>query len=128
MLPNSLTVIFSGLFLTGIANTFTTISTYKEMHDPYIEKYGNPSGRDSEKLSDILSGIYNAGFSTGVIIGPFAASYLTLWLGSYRLQSDYFAFFGIAFGILHFVVVCLPRYLPKKDSASFHIKVKPVTT
>jgi len=39
-LPNYLVVIFSGLFLTGLANTFTTISTYEEMHDPYIEKFG----------------------------------------------------------------------------------------
>ena len=79
-LPNSLAVIVSGLFLTGIANTFTTISTYKEMHDPYIERYGKPSAANSEKLSDILSGLYNAGFSSGVIIGPFLASYITLWL------------------------------------------------
>jgi hypothetical protein len=39
-LPNYLVIIFSGLFLTGLANTFTTISTYEEMHDPYIEKFG----------------------------------------------------------------------------------------
>jgi uncharacterized membrane protein required for colicin V production len=39
-LPNSLYVIFGGLFLTGLANTFTTIATYEEMHDPYMENYG----------------------------------------------------------------------------------------
>lgn len=79
------------------------------MHDPYIERYGKPSPANSEKLSDILSGLYNAGFSSGVIIGPFLASYITLWLNSYRLQADFFALFGIAFGLLHFAVVCLPR-------------------
>jgi MFS family permease len=80
-LPNSIYVIFGGLFLTGLANTFTTIATYQEMHDPYIEQYGVETSEESEKLSDILSGLYNAGFSTGVIIGPFAASYITLSLG-----------------------------------------------
>jgi hypothetical protein len=44
-LPNSLYVIFGGLFLTGLANTFTTIATYEEMHDPYMEKYGVGNNR-----------------------------------------------------------------------------------
>jgi hypothetical protein len=113
-LPNKLIVIFSGLFLTGLANTFTTISTYQEMHDPFVETFGVTSTSNSEKLSDVLSGLYNAGFSSGVIIGPFAASYITLWLDSYRLQADFFAFFGVGFGILHFLVVCLPRLLSKR--------------
>jgi len=86
------------------------------MHDPYIENYGKPSTENSEKLSDILSGLYNAGFSTGVIIGPFLASYITLWLDSYRLQSDFFAIFGIGFGFLHFLVVYLPRVKSKQET------------
>jgi MFS family permease len=104
--------------LTGLANTFTTIATYEEMHDPYFERYSIANSRQSEKLSDILSGLYNAGFSTGVIIGPFAASYLTLSLDSYRLQADYFGIFGVGFGILHFLVICLPRFISKKQKGN----------
>lgn len=74
------------------------------MHSPYIEKYGH---YHSDKLADILSGLYNAGFSLGVIIGPFLASYITLWLDSYRMQSDFFAFFGISFGVMHILIVSL---------------------
>ena len=120
-LPNSLGVIFSGLFLTGLANTFTTISTYKEMHDPFIERFGVTSAHHNEKLSDILSGLYNAGFSTGVILGPLIASYITLGLNSYRLQSDCFAFFGIGFGVLHFLVVFVPRYLRRNSTMKFAV-------
>lgn len=79
-LPNLQAVIFGGLFLTGLANTFTTISTYEEMYDPFMSTYGPLTPENNEKLSDILSGIYNAGFSTGVIIGPLIGSYLTIWL------------------------------------------------
>ncbi len=82
------------------------------MHDPFVEKYGVTNPINSEKLTDILSGIYNSGFSMGVILGPFIASYITIGVG-YRLQADIFAYFGIAFGILHLLVVYLPMRLAK---------------
>jgi hypothetical protein len=53
---------------------------------------------DKQKLGDILAGLYNGGYSLGVIIGPFSASYLQIWLdNSFRKQSDVFAIFTIAF-------------------------------
>jgi MFS family permease len=102
ILPNNLAIIISGLLLTGLAGSFTAISAYSEMHDPFIED--NPHC-DREKLSDILSGLYNAGFSLGTIIGPILGSYITIWSGSFRICSDYFAFFtiGYVFALLAFV-------------------------
>jgi hypothetical protein len=47
-------VIFGGLFLTGLANTFTTISTYEEMYDPFMTNYGPLSPENNEKLSDTV--------------------------------------------------------------------------
>jgi MFS family permease len=108
-------VIFGGLFLTGLANTFTTISTYEEMYDPFMKNYGPLTPENNEKLSDILSGIYNAGFSTGVIIGPLIGSYLTIWL-DYGKMNDIMGFFGIAFGILHLIFVYIPKKMAIKKS------------
>ena len=78
-----------------------------------MQRYGPLSPLHSEKLSDILSGLYNAGFSLGVILGPFAGDYLTLFFG-YRLQADIMGFFGVGYGILHMVVVYLPSLVEKR--------------
>jgi MFS family permease len=88
ILPNQLKVIISGLILTGLAGSFTSIGAYTEMNDPYVKL--NPKC-DKEKLSDILSGLYNAGFSLGTIVGPIAGSYLTIGYNSFGVCTDYFA-------------------------------------
>lgn len=75
-LPQNLTMIILGLILIGLASSFTSIGAYTEMYEPYVEF--NPTC-DKDKLSDILSGLYNAGFSLGTIIGPMAGSYITIW-------------------------------------------------
>lgn len=113
ILPDKWGIIMGGLILTGLANTFTTIATYQEMYEPFMQRYGPLSPLHSEKLSDILSGLYNAGFSLGVILGPFAGDYLTLFFG-YRLQADIMGFFGVGYGILHMVVVYLPSLVEKR--------------
>jgi MFS family permease len=112
-------VIFGGLFLTGLANTFTTISTYEEMYDPFMTTYGPLTPENNEKLSDILSGIYNAGFSTGVIIGPLIGSYLTIWL-DYGSMNDIMGFFGIAFGLLHLIFVYIPKMMAIRKANKSH--------
>ena len=99
--------------LTGLANTFTTIATYQEMFEPFMQRYGPLSPAHSEKLSDILSGLYNAGFSLGVILGPFAGDYLTMFFG-YRLQADIMGFFGIGYGVLHLLCVYLPKIIDNR--------------
>ncbi len=96
-LPNYLTIIISGLLLTGLAGSFTSIGAYTEMYEPYIKI--NPNC-DRDKLSDILSGLYNAGFSLGTIIGPMAGSYITIWTGSFGKCVDIFAFVTILFSLL----------------------------
>ena len=112
-IPNSIYLIIPGLFLTGIATNFTTISTYGEMYEPFVDIYtknGMPT-YDNDKLGDILAGLYNGGYSIGVIIGPFSASYLMIWLSdSFRLQSDVFAVFTLFFAFILFFAV----YIPKK--------------
>ena len=96
-IKNSLTPIISGLLLTGLAGSFTSIGAYTEMHEPYIKL--NPNC-DRDKLSDILSGLYNAGFSLGTIIGPMGGSYITIWTGSFGKCVDYFAIVTIAFSLI----------------------------
>jgi MFS family permease len=118
-LPNSISVMIPGLFLTGLVTSFTTIGTYGEMYEPFIELYGcenassysNPHDLyDKDKLNDILAGLYNGGYSIGVIIGPFAASYLMIWLdGSFRKQSDVFAVLTLVFGVVMLYVVYIPK-------------------
>lgn len=113
ILPDKWGVIMGRLILTGFANTFTTIATYQEMNEPFMQRYAPLSPLHSEKLSDILSGLYNAGFSLGVILGPFVGDYLTLFFG-YRLQADFMGFFGVGYGVLHMLVVYLPSVLEKR--------------
>ena len=104
-LPNTLPVIISGLLLMGLADSFTSIGAYTEMHDPFVSV--NP-GCDRDKLSDILSGLYNAGFSLGTFIGPMVGSYLTIWYQSFRICSDYFAIATLIFSVLLIVFVYMP--------------------
>lgn len=121
-LPNTIGLIIPGLFLTGLATSFTTIGTYQEMYLPFTELHGgdgsDPTKRityDKDKLGDILAGLYNGGYSIGVIIGPFSASYLMIWLDdSFRKQSDVFAIFTLAFGTLLLFVVYFPNLLKRR--------------
>ena len=112
-MPNSIYIMIPGLFLTGIATNFTTISTYGEMYEPFVELHtkNGVATYDKDKLGDVLAGLYNGAYSIGVIIGPFSASYLMIWLSnSFRLQSDVFAVFTLFFSIILFFAV----YVPKK--------------
>ena len=118
IMPNSIQIMIPGLFLTGIATNFTTISTYGEMYESFVARYTDPKtgavSYDKDKLGDILAGLYNGGYSIGVIIGPFSASYLMIWLSnSFRLQSDVFAVFTLFFALVFFFAV----YVPKKYRA-----------
>ena len=83
------------------------------MFDPFMTAYGPLTPENNEKLSDILSGIYNAGFSTGVIIGPLIGSYLTIWL-DYGKMNDIMGFFGIIFGLLHLILVYIPKRMANR--------------
>ena len=84
------------------------------MYDPFMSNYGPLTPENNEKLSDVLSGIYNAGFSTGVIIGPLIGSYLTIWL-DYGKMNDIMGFFGIGFGIVHLLFVYIPKRMALKN-------------
>ena len=108
LLPNQLKVIISGLILTGLAGSFTSIGAYTEMNDPYVQL--NPKC-DKEKLSDILSGLYNAGFSLGTIVGPIAGSYLTIGYNSFGVCTDYFAVATFIFSAAMLIFV----YEPSKN-------------
>jgi MFS family permease len=105
LLPNQLKVIISGLILTGLAGSFTSIGAYTEMNDPYVQL--NPKC-DKEKLSDILSGLYNAGFSLGTIVGPIAGSYLTIGYKSFGVCTDYFAVVTFIFSAAMLIFVYEP--------------------
>lgn len=104
-LPNELYIVIPGLFLTGLAGSFTAISAYSEMCDPFVDEHPHCDG---ERLSDVLSGLYNAGFSLGAIIGPVAGSYITIASGSFRVCSDVFA--GVT--LLYCLVLLMAVYYP----------------
>jgi hypothetical protein len=61
--PDTIALVIPGLFLTGLATSFTTIGTYHEMQMPFIELYGGDGtdGRvllyDKDKIGDILAGL-----------------------------------------------------------------------
>lgn len=103
--PNSLGVIIPGLLLTGLAGSFSSIAAYSEMHDPFVEAHPNC---DREKLANILSGLYNAGFSMGTILGPVVGSYITIWSGSFRVCSDFFAIVTFIYCLALFGFVYYP--------------------
>jgi hypothetical protein len=94
ILPDKIGIMIPGLLITGLFTSFTTIGTYQEMQLPFLELHGGAEedGKsddeilyDKDKLGDILAGLYNGGYSLGVIIGPFSASYLQIWLqGSFN--------------------------------------------
>lgn len=119
-LDDSLPWIISGLLLTGLFTSFTTIGTYNEMYLPFVELHGGePDGKnvilyDKDKLGDILSGLYNGAYSMGVIIGPFSASYLMIWLdNSFRKMSDVFAIFIFFYATVLLFAVYVPNRIRK---------------
>lgn len=93
--------------MTGLAGSFTSIGAYTEMHDPFIKLYPKC---DRERLSDILSGLYNAGFSLGTIVGPIVGSYLTIWYKSFSICTDYFAITTFIFCAAMLIFVYLPQH------------------
>lgn len=112
-LPNSLFVILSGLVLTGLAGSFTSIGAYTEMYEPFNQMYPKC---DKDKLSDILSGLYNAGFSLGTILGPIAGSYITIGFQSFRVCTDFFAIGTLVFAALMITVVYA---MPKNKKVTY---------
>jgi hypothetical protein len=71
---------------------------------------------DKDKLGDILSGLYNGGYSIGVIIGPFAASYIMIWLDdSFRKMSDVFAAILFAYATILLFTVYVPNRIRKAN-------------
>ncbi len=120
-MPDTIGLVIPGLFLTGMATSFTTIGTYHEMQVPYIEKYGGDGsdGRqilyDKDSIGDILAGLYNSGYSIGVIIGPLSSSYIMIALGdSFRKMHDIFAYICAGFATVLLVVVYIPERLNKQ--------------
>ncbi len=93
------------MILTGLAGSFTSIGAYTEMHDPFVEL--NPRC-DRDQLSDILSGLYNAGFSLGTIVGPMAGSYITIGYKSFGVCADYFAISAITISLVMIVLIYIP--------------------
>ena len=119
-LPNSIALIIVGLFITGVGSAFTTVGTYQEMYIPFVALNGGEAAPryDKDKLGDILSGLYNGGYSIGVIIGPLTSSYLTILLdNSFQKSSDMFAFITIGFGTLLLLVVGIPNILRRRRAA-----------
>jgi MFS family permease len=115
--PETIALVIPGLFLTGLATSFTTIGTYHEMQMPFMERYGGDGtdGRvllyDKDKIGDILAGLYNSAYSIGVIIGPLSASYIMIALGdSFRKMHDIFA----AVSLIYATVLLLVVYIPVK--------------
>ena len=119
--PDTIGLVIPGLFLTGMATSFTTIGTYHEMQVPYLELYGGDGsdGRtllyDKDQIGDILAGLYNAAYSIGVIIGPLSASYIMIALeDSFRKMHDIFAAVSVGFATILLLVVYIPGRLKKK--------------
>ena len=119
-MDDSLPWIISGLLITGLFTSFTTIGTYNEMYLPFVELHGGePNDKniilyDKDKLGDILSGLYNGAYSIGVIIGPFTASYFMIWMdNSFRKMSDVFGIFIFAYASLLLVAVYIPNRVKK---------------
>ena len=119
-IDDSLPWIISGLFMTGLFSTFTTIGTYNEMYLPFVELHGGEPNEknlilyDKDKLGDILSGLYSGASSIGVIIGPFSASYLMIWMdNSFRKMSDVFGIFIFFYATLLLFAVYIPNRIKK---------------
>jgi MFS family permease len=83
------------------------------MYEPFVQRYPQC---DREKLSDILSGLYNAGFSLGTIIGPIAGSYITIYYKSFRVCCDIFGLSTLFYALILFVGVYLPLRAVTKDN------------
>jgi len=124
ILPDKIGIMIPGLLITGLFTSFTTIGTYQEMQLPFLELHGgseedakspNDILYDKDKLGDILAGLYNGGYSLGVIIGPFSASYLQIWLeGSFSKQSDFFGILTLFFATLLLCSVYIPNEVRRR--------------
>ena len=130
-MDDSIPWIISGLMITGLFTSFTTIGTYNEMYLPFIKSHGgetSPDGGsnedhlilyDKDKLGDILSGLYNGAYSIGVIIGPFTASYLMIWMNnSFRKMSDVFAVFIFGYATILLLAVYVPNRIRRRAKST----------
>lgn len=106
--PNILTVVIVGLIVTGLAAPLSVIPAYEEMKEPFVESTNGVY--DNDKLTDILSGLFNAGFSLGTIIGPITASSLTMSYG-FRVCCLIIGLFTFGYSILSVMAV---KFLNKR--------------
>ena len=109
-LPNRLWLTAIGLFLAGLSSPFVSIPSYPEMEQSLL---ANDKDYDPDKLSDILSGLFNSAYSMGTIVGPITASYITL-ATSFRNCCDIIALTVCAFIALYAVVVLAPDWVGKR--------------
>jgi F0F1-type ATP synthase assembly protein I len=112
ILPNELYVTIPGIFFSGVGGAFTSIGAYQEIYEPIKSRYRLADGTlsvDEEKLTDMLSGLYNTASSVGLIAGPLLGSYIMILSDSFRKCSDYFAIFTLMFGTIMLVAVFLPE-------------------
>ena len=115
--PDTIDLVIPGLFLTGFATAFTTIGTYHEMKQPYLDLHGGSADTpnsillyDKDKIGDVLAGLYNAASSIGVILGPFVGSYVMIYLDdSFRRMHDVFALISAGYASILLVVVYIPN-------------------
>ena len=96
----------TGLVLAGFSAPFVSIPSYPEMEYSLIS---NSKGKkyDPDKLSDILSGLFNSAYSMGTVLGPITASYITL-ATSFRNCCDIIAGTVLGFVVLYFFIILLP--------------------
>jgi MFS family permease len=114
-LPNIIPVIVSGLVLTGLGGAFTAIISYEEMSLGFYKEQKN-EGRDldTERVNDLLAGLFRAAQSTGMIMGPMLGSYMTIYLKSFRKCSDIMALITVAFMVLMILCVLIPAIVRNK--------------
>jgi len=98
-LPNELWVICAGFGISGIFLAFGLVSVVPEMINALSYKYDS----ENPKLNDLVSGLFNAGFGMGQIIGPLAGSFLT-HTTTYRTACDLVAMSIILFGLAYCVL------------------------
>jgi MFS family permease len=101
--PHSLFLIVSGLFICGLVNPFICLPGYGEMTAAFLENK-NQMEFDENSLSNVISALYNAGLSAGVIIAPLFGSYLELEF-DYRMCCDIIALTTLAYTFLYIAVI-----------------------
>lgn len=98
-LPNSLTLLVTGLLLTGLSNAFAFIPVFSEAHEAMIENYH--FSEENELLSDKTAAIYGLFYSLGSVLAPIFGGAFGSFYG-YRLTCDFVALIAAAFTAFFF--------------------------